>query len=147
MSKLGKMVSTITKVVGGTKNKRDKFAEESNQDFWASQENRIDDFKNIMKERMEEGEKNYLNLLCLSKGRHQALETDVSADLIKPIKQSRHWKFCGSYCINATQLGDIKQFFEENHDQILKNSKASMKIFREKFSDYEVDNPSMEKEV
>jgi hypothetical protein len=147
MSILGKMVSTLTKVVGGTKNKKDKFTEESNRDFWGSQENRIDDFEDVMKERMEEGEKNYLNLLCLSKGRHQALETDVSAELIKPIKQSRHWKFGGSYCINATQLAELKQFFVDNHDQILKNSKASMKIFREKFADYEVDNPNMEKEV
>ena len=147
MSILGKMVSTLTKVVGGIKNKKDKFAEESNRDFWGSQENRIDDFEDVMKERMEEDEKNYLNLLCLSKGRHQALETDVSAELIKPIKQSRHWKFGGSYCINATQLAELKQFFVDNHDQILKNSKASMKIFREKFADYEVDNPNMEKEV
>ena len=149
----GKIVETISKVVGGTKHKKDKFAEEAKRDFYeegmTNPENEWTKEKTeeIIGEFQENEEKMYLNLLCLNKGRHQGLENDVSPELMKPIKQSRYWKFGGSYCVNATQLAELRQFFVDNQEQILKNSKVSMKLFREKFADYAVDNPKMEKEV
>jgi len=101
----------------------------------------------IIGEFQENEEKMYLNLLVLNKGKRQAMEADVSPEIMKPQKQSRHWKFGGSYCVNATQLAELRQFFVDNQEQILKNSKVSMKLFREKFADYAVDNPKMEKEI
>ena len=142
----GKIVETISKVVGGTKGKKDKHTEEARKEFFESKMEEATDEK-VDEMISSQGSKSYLNLLVINHNRHQGLETDVSPEMIKPIKQSRRWKFAGSYCVNATQLAELRQFFVDNQEQILKNSKVSMKLFREKFADYAVDNPKMEKEI
>ena len=149
----GKIVETISKVVGGTKHKKDKFAEEAKRDFYeegmTNPENEWTKEKTeeIIGEFQENEEKMYLNLLCLNKGKRQGLETDVSPEIMKPIKQSRHWKFGGSYCVNATQLAELRQFFSDVDEKEAFWAKKGMKLFREKFADYAVDNPKMEKEI
>ena len=109
----GKIVEPISKVVGGTKHKKDKFAEEAKRDFYEKEmhapENEWTEEKTeeIIGEFQENEEKMYLNLLVLNKGKRQAMEADVSPEIMKPQKQSRHWKFGGSYCVNATQLAEL----------------------------------------
>ena len=146
MSFIGKIVSGIQKVVGGTKGRKDKHAEEAKKEFFESKMEEATDEK-VDEMISSQDSKSYLNLLLINHNKHQGLETDVSPNLMSPIKQSRRWKFAGSYCVNQTQLLELQTFFQMNQGLTLKDSMSGLKQFRETFADYEVDNPNMEKEV